>query len=37
MHKGLGEMYVADARFRDNLDRVAPGFAAFLAAAIAAS
>ena len=37
MHKRLGEMYVADDRFRANLDKVAPGFAAFLSAAIAAS
>ncbi len=37
MHKRLGQMYVADARFTANLDRVAPGFAAYLAAAIAAS
>jgi DNA-binding transcriptional MerR regulator len=37
MHKRLGEMYVADARFTANLDAIAPGFAAFLSEAIAAS
>ena len=37
MHKGLGAMYVADARFTANLDKVAPGFAQFLSDAIAAS
>ena len=37
MHHGLGEMYVADARFTANLDKVAPGFAKFLRDAIAAS
>lgn len=37
MHKRLGEMYVADPRFTANLDKVAPGFAAFLSGAIAAS
>ena len=37
MHHGLGEMYVADARFTANLDKVAPGFARFLRDAIAAS
>jgi DNA-binding transcriptional MerR regulator len=37
MHHGLGEMYVADARFAANLDKVAPGFARFLRDAIAAS
>jgi MerR family transcriptional regulator, thiopeptide resistance regulator len=36
-HRGLGEMYVADARFTANLDKVAPGFAKFLRDAIAAS
>jgi DNA-binding transcriptional MerR regulator len=30
IHRGLGEMYVADARFTANLDRYAPGFATFL-------
>jgi len=37
MHRGLGEMYVADPRFTANLDKVAPGFAQFLRDAIAAS
>jgi len=37
MHKGLGAMYVQDARFAANLDKVAPGFAQYLADAIAAS
>ena len=37
MHKGLGAMYVADARFAANLDKVAPGFAQYLSDAIAAS
>lgn len=37
MHKGLGQMYVADARFAANLDKVAPGFAQYLSDAIAAS
>lgn len=37
MHKGLGEMYVADPRFAANLDKVAAGFAQFLRDAIAAS
>jgi MerR family transcriptional regulator, thiopeptide resistance regulator len=36
-HRGLGEMYVADPRFTENLDKVAPGFARFLRDAIAAS
>lgn len=37
MHRGLGEMYVADPRFTKNLDKTAPGLAAYLRAAIAAS
>jgi DNA-binding transcriptional MerR regulator len=37
MHHGLAEMYVADPRFTENLDKVAPGFARFLRDAIAAS
>ena len=37
MHKGLGQMYVADPRFAANLDKVAPGFAQYLSNAIAAS
>jgi MerR family transcriptional regulator, thiopeptide resistance regulator len=37
IHHGLAEMYIADARFTANLDKVAPGFARFLHDAIAAS
>ena len=37
MHHGLGQMYVSDPRFTANLDKVAPGFARYLADAIAAS
>ena len=33
---GLGQMYVADARFQANIDRHAPGTAAFICQAIAA-
>lgn len=32
---GLGQMYTADQRFTDNIDRHGPGTAAFMAAAIA--
>jgi MerR family transcriptional regulator, thiopeptide resistance regulator len=37
MHHGLAAMYVADPRFTENLDKVAPGFARFLHDAIEAS
>lgn len=37
LHRGLGNMYVADPRFTANIDRVAPGLAAFLRAAILAA
>ncbi len=37
MHKALGAGYVADPRFVENLDKVAPGFAQYLSDAIAAS
>ena len=37
LHHGLGQMYVGDPRFTANLDKVAPGFARYLADAIAAS
>jgi DNA-binding transcriptional MerR regulator len=37
MHKGLGEMYVADPRFTENIDKIAPGLARFMREAIAAS
>ena len=33
-HKGLGEMYVADERFRANYDKLAPGCTEFLHDAI---
>jgi len=33
-HKGLGEMYVADERFKANYDKLAPGCAEFLRDAI---
>ncbi|MDR1538120.1 MAG: TipAS antibiotic-recognition domain-containing protein [Clostridiales bacterium] len=33
-HKGLGEMYVADERFRANYDKIAPGCTEFLRDAI---
>jgi len=36
IHRGLGEMYVADPRFTANLDNYAPGFARFLRDAFAA-
>lgn len=37
IHRGLGEMYVADPRFTANIDKVAPGLAQYLRDAIAAS
>ena len=37
IQRGLGEMYVADPRFTANIDRFAPGLAAFLRAAILAA
>jgi DNA-binding transcriptional MerR regulator len=37
IQKGLGEMYVADPRFTENIDRTAPGLARFWRDAIAAS
>ena len=37
MHRGLGQMYVADARFTENIDKSGEGTAAFLAAAIEAN
>jgi hypothetical protein len=37
IHRGLGEMYVADARFTQSFDRFKPGLAAYLSAAIAAN
>ncbi|MGW5094071.1 MerR family transcriptional regulator [Streptomyces nodosus] len=37
MHRGLGEMYVADARFREFYDSTRPGLAAHLSDAIVAN
>lgn len=37
MHRGLGEMYVADERFRENWDKRAPGLAEFVRDAIVAN
>ena len=37
IHRGLGDMYVADPRFTANLDKLTPGFAQFLRDAIAAA
>jgi DNA-binding transcriptional MerR regulator len=37
MHKGLGQMYVADLRFTENLDKLGEGYAQYLSDAIAAS
>jgi DNA-binding transcriptional MerR regulator len=37
MHARLGEMYVADERFRQNYERIAPGMAEFMAAATKAN
>ena len=37
MHVGLAEMYVADPRFTANIDKVAPGLAAFVRDAILAA
>lgn len=37
IHCGLGEMYVADARFRANYDRLAPGLSGFVKEAIHAN
>ncbi len=36
-HRGLGEMYVADSRFTENIDRAGAGLAEFMAAAIRAN
>ncbi len=35
MLAGLGQMYVADARFKNNIDKQTPGTAAFISEAIA--
>lgn len=37
MHRGLGEMYVADHRFTENIDKYAPGLAAYIREAIVAN
>ncbi|MCP3140684.1 MerR family transcriptional regulator [Pyxidicoccus xibeiensis] len=37
MHRGLGEMYVSDSRFMENIDRVRPGLAQFTRDAIIAN
>ncbi|MFI6485461.1 TipAS antibiotic-recognition domain-containing protein [Nonomuraea sp. NPDC050663] len=37
IHRGLGEMYVADPRFTATIDRAAPGLAVFMRDAILAN
>jgi DNA-binding transcriptional MerR regulator len=37
MHRGLADLYEADSRFQETIDRAGPGVAAFLAAAIRAN
>ena len=37
IHRGLGEMYVSDPRFTQNIDKVAAGLAQYMRDAIAAS
>jgi DNA-binding transcriptional MerR regulator len=37
IHRGLGEMYVADPRFTANIDRARPGLAQYMSQAIAAN
>ncbi|MGA9595387.1 MAG: MerR family transcriptional regulator [Acidimicrobiia bacterium] len=37
IHAGLGQMYVADVRFKENIDKAGDGLAEFLSAAIAAN
>jgi hypothetical protein len=37
IHAGLGHMYVADARFTENIDKTAPGLAKYMSDAIAAN
>ncbi len=37
IHGGLGQMYVADARFKENIDKAGEGLADYMAAAIAAN
>lgn len=37
IHRGLGEMFVADQRFTENIDKTAPGLAAYMSEAIIAN
>lgn len=37
IHAGLGQMYVADPRFTESIDRAGPGLAAYMSEAIAAN
>lgn len=37
IHAGLGQMYIADERFRNNIDKAGEGLAEYMAAAIAAN
>lgn len=37
IHAGLGQMYVADVRFRENIDKAGEGLAQYISAAIAAN
>lgn len=37
IHAGLGQMYVADVRFKENIDKAGAGLAEYMAAAIAAN
>jgi DNA-binding transcriptional MerR regulator len=37
IHRGLAEMYVADARFTENIDQAAPGLAVYMREAILAN
>ena len=37
IHAGLGQVYIADSRFTENIDRTTPGLAAYLSAAIASN
>ena len=37
IHAGLGQMYVADVRFKENIDKAGEGLAEYMSAAIAAN
>ena len=37
IHAGLGQMYIADQRFADNIDKSGEGLSAYLSAVIAAA